>query len=150
MSRKSDHTLLWIVGGVLVFGLLFGDTETVARRKLTKGELVKLAREAGFPDADFAATIALRESGGDPMAELDTRGRTDLPKGTQPEHSIGLWQINLLAHPEYTAEELTNPRKNAEAALIISKHGTDWTPWTTAHEHASAPPSTSDDGDFEP
>jgi hypothetical protein len=144
--RAKDKSALYIVGAVVLLVLLFGEEEQIARRKLSRGELVKLARDVGFPDADFAATIAMRESGGDPMAANDNPPR---------ERSFGLWQINLLAHPQFSRENMLNPRRNAEAAFAISKHGTDWSAWSTAHpsELPAPKPSTPEppaDTDFEP
>ena len=138
--KRSTRNLLLMVGAAFIVAELLENTGTVARRKLSRGELVKLARDTGFPDADFAAGIAMRESGGDPMALDDTRGRTDLPRGTQPELSVGLWQINLLAHPQFTQEDMTDPKKNARAAFEISKHGTDWSAWSTAKQVSKTPP----------
>lgn len=63
-----------------------------------------------------AAAISLAESG----------GRTDVVSRT---NDVGLWQINLDAHPQYTAAELKNPETNARAMAEISNGGTDWTPW---------------------
>jgi hypothetical protein len=46
--------------------------------------------------------------------------------------SIGLWQINLRAHPEYTEDELHDPQTNANAAFAIYQQaGDSFTPWTT-------------------
>lgn len=136
---------------------------TGGRVRLTRAQLEDLARDVGFPDPAFAANIAMRESGGDPNAILDTRGvpKSKLPPGTTNEHSIGLWQINVLAWPKYSVADLLDPRRNAEAAFEISKKGTDWRPWSTAKGSTppkpppSKPPSKpapleTDDGDFEP
>ena len=35
------------------------------------------------------------------------------------EYSVGLWQINLLAHREYTQSQMEDPVQNARAALAI-------------------------------
>jgi hypothetical protein len=49
-----------------------------------------------------------------------------------PEHSYGLWQINVDAHPEYNANQLlTSASYSANVAYILSSSGTYWTPWTT-------------------
>lgn len=127
-----------LVGALLIVALAVGTGSgptTGARRKLTRRQLVALAKEVGFPDSevDRAADIAMRESGGNPSAVLDTRGKTDLPPGQIPENSIGLWQINLLAWPEFTKQELLNPKSNARAALKIWKKA-GWSPWSTAKQ----------------
>lgn len=91
-------------------------------------ELRELALRHGFPDPDTAAAIAMAESGGRP----DATG--DLTLGI----SLGLWQINLRAHPEWKGreKELLEPDTNADAAYTISSGGTNWKPWTTYHTGA--------------
>lgn len=111
-----------------------------SRSRLSSGQLIDLAREVGFPDPEFAAAIAIRESGGDPSKINDTRGRTNLPKGHKQEFSIGLWQINTLVHKKWTVSQLLNPETNARATLEISKNGTDWGPWLLGKPPVSPPP----------
>lgn len=84
-------------------------------------ELQALAASVGFPDANLAAAVAMAESGGDPqiLGDVEYGG------------SIGLWQINLPSNPQYDASALKDPTYNANAALAISKNGTNWNPWTT-------------------
>jgi hypothetical protein len=84
-------------------------------------QLQQLATSVGFPDPGLAAAVAMAESGGDPSAYGDA----------QYGGSVGLWQINLPAHPEYTAAELDDPTTNARAVYAISSGGTNWEPWTT-------------------
>jgi soluble lytic murein transglycosylase-like protein len=82
------------------------------------------ARAAGFSGGDLAIAIAIAfaESSGNP----DAVGDLDLGR------SIGLWQINLAAHPEYTEEELYDPQTNANAAFTIYRQaGNSFRPWTT-------------------
>jgi hypothetical protein len=134
MRRKRSKLPPWLVVGVLLVltGGIAQAKGPAPRKRLTRAELEQLARDVGFPDPVFAATIAMRESGGDPNAINDTRGRTDLPPGTTNEHSIGLWQINLLAHPKFSPGDMLDPRRNAEAAFEISQRGTNWGAWSTA------------------
>jgi len=84
-------------------------------------ELRGIAERAGFPDPDLAAAVAMAESG----------GKSDAVNSTPRELSVGLWQINLKAHPKYDLKILKIARRNAQAAFEISKGGTDWTPWST-------------------
>lgn len=42
---------------------------------------------------------------------------------------VGLWQINVKAHPQYSRAEMQDPAKNARAAFAISSGGTNWRPW---------------------
>lgn len=82
------------------------------------------ARTAGFSgfDLGIAVAIAYAESAGDPNAI------GDLDLGV----SVGLWQINLEAHPEYTQEQLLDPQQNANAAYAVySAAGNSFSPWTT-------------------
>lgn len=74
--------------------------------------------------ANIATAIALAESG----------GQTDaINPGTAAikEYSVGLWQINILAHPQYNATLLRDPVQNANAMFAISNGGTSWTAWST-------------------
>lgn len=88
-------------------------------KRLTKAQIVALAKNMGFADPNTAAAVALAESGGYPGIAGDN-GR-----------SIGLWQINMDYHPSYSKAQLTNPTKNAQAAVNVSRGGTYWEPWTT-------------------
>lgn len=46
--------------------------------------------------------------------------------------NLGPWQINVTAHPWANGWKLTHSwRYSAIAASRISKHGTDWSAWTT-------------------
>lgn len=84
-------------------------------------QLQQLAASVGFPDPNLAAAVAMAESGGDPNAYGDA----------QYGGSVGLWQINLRASPQWTAAQLYDPTFNAKAAYQISQGGVSWTPWTT-------------------
>ena len=65
-------------------------------------------------EAFTAAEIAMAESSGNQFAT-----------GTVGER--GYWQIN----PDHGSLSTYDPMGNAEAAVIISANGTNWTPWTT-------------------
>ncbi len=99
--------------------------------KLSLSQLIDLARRNGFPNPELAAAVAMAESNGNTTVIHDTIGRTDLPPGIRHERSIGLWQINLLAHPGYASWDLTDPDTNAHAAFQVSWSGTHWSPWST-------------------
>lgn len=69
-----------------------------------------------------AVAVALAESRGDPKAKhTNANGSVD----------VGLWQINLRAHPQYTQAQMLDPQQNAGAMSSISKTGTDWSAWST-------------------
>ncbi len=108
---------MWIFVGLLLLA---------RKTRLNLAQLRVLAAAHGFPNPDIAAAVAMAESGGYAMAVGDvTLG-----------FSIGLWQINLRAHPEYAATSLYDPNANAIAAFKISNRGTNWKPWTTFNNGA--------------
>jgi hypothetical protein len=78
---------------------------------------------AAFPASaqPTAAAVCTCESGGNPNARALTAY----------EDSRGLWQVNLLAHPQYASVDLYDPAVNVQAALAISSNGTNWQPWST-------------------
>lgn len=105
---------------------------------LTHSQLVTLWEIEGGNGfaADTAAAIAQAESGGRTDAILNTAypsrpGYRKPSPGAQPEYSVGLWQINMLAHPSYTQAFLLTATGNAQAAIAISNNGASWTPWST-------------------
>ena len=71
-----------------------------------------------------AYAVARAESGGSPTACGDNG------------QSIGIWQINILYHPQYTREYLFDPDHNAEAAVEISSDGRYWKAWCTWEKSA--------------
>lgn len=76
----------------------------------------------GDPRAAFlAAEIAMAESGGRQYA-------------LSPTDDYGYWQVNAAWGPLATFDALGNAR----AAVIISRDGTDWLPWTTYRTGAYA------------
>jgi hypothetical protein len=102
---------------------------------LTLSDLRELAASVGFPDPELAAAVAMAEShiAGSipPQANPHASNIVTHPlPGNAPERSFGLWQVNTLAHPEFSETSLLDAAYNAHAALLISKSGTDFTPWT--------------------
>jgi Lysozyme like domain len=94
--------------------------------QLSAAEIAPLARNAGFAGADLitAVAIALAESGGDPSIVGDLN--------ITPGGSVGLWQINLRWHPEYTEDQLLDPQANAGAAYAIYTDADhSFSPWST-------------------
>lgn len=86
--------------------------------------------------ADTAAAIAQAESGGNTNAILNTAyprlpGYHPPGSGAQPEYSVGLWQINELAHPTYTTAQLLDRLQNGNAAVAISRGGASFSAWST-------------------
>ena len=86
--------------------------------------------------ADTAASIAEAESGGNPSA-INNSAYPNKPgyhkpgPGALPEYSVGLWQINLLAHPSYSVSQMLKPLLNAGAAVAISSDGQNFGAWST-------------------
>lgn len=103
----------------------------------THAQLMQLWIVAGGPAnvADTAAAIALAESGGCRYAHAgphdDRPVKSCTYRYTTGENSYGLWQINLDAHRVYSPVAMYAPGPNAEAAVAVSNHGTDFTPWST-------------------
>ena len=100
---------------------------------------------AGGPEryADLAASIAFAESRG---CEYALAGPVDIRpvktcewNVTDGENSCGYWQINLRAHPQYSAPSIFDAATNAAAAVAISNHGTDFGPWSTYVDGAYKP-----------
>lgn len=145
--KKSDEVWLWVAFGVWVISKLDSPVRAAVKaveqkgaeayellhpeqkkhaddlpgHQLTKQALLDLAQRTLFPDPALAVAIAMAESGGAPNALANT------PR----EYSVGLWQINLRAHPQWTREEMADPEQNARAAFIVSNGGTNWSPWST-------------------
>ena len=114
----------FVLGAVAVVVILLLATEAALGQARDPNSIRVLAQNAGFsgPDLDTAVAIAQAESSG----FSDVVG--DLTLGT----SIGLWQINLRWHPEYTREELMDPQTNANAAFAIYRAaGNSFKPWST-------------------
>ncbi len=85
--------------------------------------LVQAGRAAGFEGEDLVTMVAIgmAESGGNPASQ----------NLTHPDHSIGLWQINQLAHRgQFGSDEaLMDPVTNANAARSLhSQRG--FQPWS--------------------
>ena len=113
---------------------------------LSHAQLESLWQANGGPagSADVAAAVAQAESGGDPSkinnTAYATRPGYHTPSaGAQPEYSVGLWQINLVAHPGYTEASMLTPAGNAAAAVAISASGTSFAAWTTYVDGAYLP-----------
>ncbi len=140
--KDDDTTLLWVIAGLWVLSKYSYDVVPALKQagvkayeavhddeghkkdlpghQMTKAAVLSLAKTTGFPNPELAVAIATAESGRVPHAV--TRSSREV--------SVGLWQINLLAHPEFTEEQMKVPELNAKAAYKISKHGNDWRPWT--------------------
>lgn len=98
---------------------------------LSFDDIVRTAMGAGFsPDnAYIAARIAWRESRGNPRVSRIVTAQQAPALKQLPERSFGLWQINVLAFPQFDEGLLLDPAYNAAAAYALSKGGTAWGPW---------------------
>jgi surface antigen len=94
---------------------------------LSPTQIAQVAANAGFRGNALiiSVAVALAESGGNTSAHNPGNGTTDI------ENSWGLWQINLLAHPQYSATAMQNAASNAAAAFTISSGGSNWGAWGT-------------------
>lgn len=105
---------------------------------LTHSQLETLWELAGGSraTADTAAAVAQAESGGNTNAILNTAypklpGYRPPGSGALPEYSVGLWQVNELAHPQYTTASLLTQLGAADAAVAISNRGLSFSAWST-------------------
>lgn len=108
--------------GIVPPSVLLKQTAVVDTNKVkfTFGDLENLWIQAGGDPAKakIAAAVAMAESGGVRTAQhTNSDGTIDR----------GPWQINSV----HGAQSTIDARANADAAVAISKNGTDWTPWTT-------------------
>jgi Lysozyme like domain len=118
--------IVGIIGAAAILLTATGGIPGMGGGNLTAQQIAGYAANAGFtgPDLQVAVAVALAESSGNPNAVGDL--------AITPGGSIGLWQINLKAHPQYTAAELTDPQTNANAAYAIYQAaGNQFTPWST-------------------
>lgn len=144
MNREDETALLVLAGlyllhrytfdvvpaleesGARIYDLLHDDEghkQDLPGKQLTRQAVLAIATRAGFPDPKLASAIAFAESGGVPGTFLRS----------SREYSVGLWQINTKVHP-YSVQDMKDPIKNAAAAFVVSKGGTDWTPWSTFND----------------
>ena len=102
--------------------------------KLSEAEIFRYCIQAGFtPDQAVTMTaISLAESSGETGAHVTPDA------GTQ-EDSVGLFQINRLAHDWSYNMDLTDPVQNAQAAFKVSGGGADISPWTVTHRSNGTP-----------
>jgi hypothetical protein len=110
--------------------------KTSAGTTLDFGQLEQLVISEGANPlfAPIWAGIALAESGGNPSAVYNTAypnlpGYSQVLPGNSPEYSIGLWQINQVAHPQYNPQNLQTPEQQAQAAIAVGGNGATWSPW---------------------
>ena len=101
-------------------------------------ELAGLWIEAGGAgsQAGIAAAIAEAESGGvstkiNNTAYPNKPGYHPPSRGSLPEYSVGLWQINIYAHTQYTEAAMLDPLSNAAAAVSIRNARGSFSDWTT-------------------
>jgi hypothetical protein len=118
--------LVAVVGYMLIGTDVTGSAGIAApimTTRLTATQIAAYAQAAGFDGEDLiiAVAVALGESSGNPVARNQNPPRED---------SIGLWQINVLAHPEYSYEFLIDPQNNANAAYnVYLAAGGSFQPW---------------------
>lgn len=113
-------------GAIQSFGGILGGN-------LSASQIAQYAANAGFSGDDLATAvaIALAESSGNPTANGDT--------ALTPGGSVGLWQINIAAHPEFEGWNLTDPQTNADAAYAVYQAaGYNFRPWSTYKSGAFA------------
>jgi len=100
-------------------------------KKLTPKQLYQLLQHVGFKGHSLkvAWAVAMKETHGNPLA-YNFNPRTG-------DNSYGVFQINLYGALKgrikdfglKSAQDLTNPVKNAQIAYKMSSGGTNWSPW---------------------
>lgn len=75
---------------------------------------------SGYSPADTIAAIALAESGGDDQATANT----------SREYSVGVYQINLKAHPDISEQDARDLATSSAYVYRLSSGGTNFQPWT--------------------
>lgn len=117
--------------GTVITGPGAQAVETIpAHGTLTKAQLEKLWVAHGGDDSakELAADIALCESNGYTGAINNTaypnRPNYRPPTGSNdPEYSVGLWQINMLAHAQYAEADLLTSSGNCKAEINVDGAG---------------------------
>jgi hypothetical protein len=89
------------------------------------GQAAQAAKAAGFRGQALINAVAI--------AGAESRYDAEAKNLVPPDHSIGMWQINQLAHHgRYGSDSaLENPFTNARAAFAISGGGRSFGPWST-------------------
>lgn len=89
-------------------------------------QVARYAYAAGFRGQDLRTIVAISqaESGFNPQAH-NPGGPGD------PENSYGLWQINLVAHHDITAQQAMDPQQAANYAYKLFIHDGGFTDWST-------------------
>ena len=104
----------------------------------TISQLQQILWQAGWPEdlIPIMSSIGMAESSGRSNALNNRPGR---------EYSVGLWQINLLAHPQYSRPQMEDPLQNARAALAIyrSQGLRAWGSYTDGRYRQYLTPATS-------
>jgi len=101
----------------------------------SRKNFIKALYNKGFRGEALSTAFAVA------MAESGGRARAEGDKGLANEkwwYSIGPFQIRSLHHPKQyknghlrSIKDLYNPDFNINSAWEISKHGKNWTPWST-------------------
>ncbi len=93
---------------------------------LNSSQIASLAFGVGLSSTQVQIATAIA------LAEHRGVVRTDAVNNNPPvEISVGVWQINTLAHKQYSASSMKDPVQNAKAMFVVSGGGVDWSPWST-------------------
>jgi hypothetical protein len=91
----------------------------------TSAQISDWLRQAGLPETliPVMTAIGLAEQPSDPFFVRNCPGNNYCLAGQKPEKSVGIFQINVLAHSQYNNPQgiawLQNPINNAKAAVSI-------------------------------
>lgn len=90
-----------------------------------KVSTAQYALQAGFRGNALEIALAVSYAG-----NVLSDAKKDLTIfGTPGYHLRGLWSINSSKYPQYSADDLLDPARNAAAAYEISNGGKSFTPW---------------------
>src|SRR6266508_5186915 len=93
--------------------------------RISAVQVAQYAWDAGFRGTDFvrATATALAESGGPPYLSANT--------DAENRCCVGLWQINVLVHTQYSRAQMKDPKQNAAAAYALFRRD-GWRPWNSS------------------
>ena len=101
---------------------------------MSAAQIAQVAYNAGWRGEELVTATA--------VALAESSGRYWIVNGIG---CVGLWQINVPVHPQYTTADMKVPAKNASAArAIYAGAGNKWTPW----EAYTGPDGKGSDGPY--
>lgn len=93
--------------------------------------LIDVLRQAGWPESELGNALGVisLESGGNPTA-----------RNQNGEDSVGIFQINRVAHTQYSVAHLEDPLTNAQVAIGLFRSAGSYRDWWNAARALDLPP----------